>query len=71
MAKEVKVLEKVRDEYLLTNELGRVLVSTYYKYSPSLANWIAKYPMIRIIVRVGLYPAFGLSKWFVGGNPFK
>jgi hypothetical protein len=33
MVKEVKVLEKMRDEYLLTSELGRVFMSTYYKYS--------------------------------------
>ena len=69
MAKEVKVLEKVRDEYLLTNELGRVLVSTYYKYSPSLANWIAKHPTMRKMVRIGLYPVLKMSKWFVGEKP--
>ncbi len=69
MAKEVNTLEKVRDEYLLTNELGRVFVSAYYKYSPPLADWIAKHPTMRKIVRIGLYPIVGLSKWFVGENP--
>ncbi len=69
MAKEVKVLEKVRDEYLLTNELGRAFVSAYYKYSPPLANYIAKHPMMRKIVRIGLYPILELSKWFVGEKP--
>ncbi len=69
MAKEVNTLKKVRDEYLLTNELGRVFVSAYYKYSPPLADWIAKHPTMRKIVRIGLYPIVGLSKWFVGEEP--
>jgi hypothetical protein len=69
MAKEVTVLEKVRDEYLLTNELGRGFVSVYYRYSPGLADWIAKHPTIRKIVRIGLYPIMGLSKWIVGEKP--
>jgi hypothetical protein len=70
MAKEVRVFEKVRDEYLLTNQLGRAFVSAYYKYSPPLAHWIAKHPMMRKIVRVGLYPILTLSKWIVGGKLF-
>lgn len=69
MAKEVKVFQRLRDEYLLTNGLGRIFVSGYYKYSPPLANWIAENPLMRQIVRVGLYPILELSKWFVGENP--
>ena len=71
MAKEVKVLEEVRDEYLLGNELGRALVSVYYKYSPPLADWIAQRPKMRKIVRIGLRPILELSTWFVEGNPSK
>ena len=68
MAKEVKVLEEVRDEYLLGNELGKTLVSSYYKYSPPLADFVAKHPVARKIVRIGLNPILGLSKWIVGKN---
>ena len=71
MAKEVEVLEEVRDEYLLANELGKALVSAYYKHSPTLADWIVKHPMMRKIVRIGLYPILELCKWFVGENPSK
>ena len=63
MAKEVEILQKVRDEYLLTSELGRVFVSVYYKFSPPVAGWIANHPAMRKIVRAGLNPVFGLSKW--------
>ncbi len=69
MAKEVGVFQKVRDEYLLTHELGRAFVSGYYKYSPPLADWIAKHPAMRRMVRIGLYPVLEVSKWFVGKNP--
>jgi hypothetical protein len=65
MAKDVEVLEKMRDEYLLSNELGRAFVSLYYRYSPSAARLIAQSPMMRKIARIGLYPVVGLSKWFV------
>jgi hypothetical protein len=71
MAKEVRVLRMVRDEYLLTNGLGRALVSGYYKYSPPLASWIARHPGIRKIVRISLYPMLEMSKWFVAENPSK
>ncbi len=69
MAEEVRVFQKVRDEYLLTHELGRAFVSGYYKYSPPLADWIAKHPAMRRMVRIGLYPVLELSKWLVGEKP--
>jgi len=69
MAEEVKVLEKVRDKYLLTNEGGKALVSAYYKCSPPLGDFVAKHPMMRKIVRIGLYPILEMSKWFVGEKP--
>jgi len=67
----VNTLRDFRDRYLLTNSLGRVFVSFYYKYSPPIADFIAKHPMVRKIVRIGLYPMLGLSKWFMGEDPSK
>jgi hypothetical protein len=61
MAKEVNVLKKVRDEYLLTHYSGKVLVSFYYKHSPKLARFISKSPFLKSIVRVGLYPLIKAS----------
>ncbi len=69
MAEKVRVFQKVRDEYLLTHELGRAFVSGYYKYSPPLAHWIAKHPAMRRMVRIGLYPVLEVSKWLVGEKP--
>jgi len=61
MAEEVKVLKEVRDEYLLTNSLGKALVSFYYKQGPKLAGFISNRPLLKSIVRVGLYPLVRLS----------
>ncbi|MFB0521538.1 MAG: CFI-box-CTERM domain-containing protein, partial [Desulfatiglandales bacterium] len=71
LSNEVNVFRQFRDEYLLTNRLGRGFVAAYYKYSPPLADWIAKHPLMRKITRIGLYPILELSKWFVGENNSK
>jgi hypothetical protein len=71
LSNRVKVFKQVRDQYLLTNGLGKAFVCVYYKYSPPVADFIAKHPVIRKIVRIGLYPIVGLSKWLVGENPSK
>jgi hypothetical protein len=68
LANEVTVFRQFRDDYLLTNELGRAFVSAYYEYSPRLADYIAEHPMLRRIVRIGLYPILKLSKWCVEGS---
>ncbi len=62
MANEVNVLKRVRDEYLLTNYLGKTVVSFYYKHSPQLADSISRHPFLKSIVRVGLYPLVQASR---------
>ena len=61
MAEEIQILREFRDEYLLTNPLGRALVDFYYKVSPSIAEFITKHPILKTIVRVGLLPAVAMS----------
>ena len=62
MAKEVQVLCDFRDTYLLTNSMGRNFVKMYYTYSPSIADYIAKRPQLRKIIRVSLKPLITLGK---------
>jgi hypothetical protein len=61
MAKEIHILRELRDEYLLTNSLGRALVDLYYKVSPPIAEFIIEHPVLKTIVRVGLLPAVAMS----------
>ena len=52
----VQVLRDFRDEYLLTNSLGRVFVRFYYEVSPSLAEYIREHEGLRTATRLGLVP---------------
>lgn len=56
MAKEVKVLCKFRDEYLLNHKSGKVFVGTYYGISPALARYIEDKELIKSFVRIILKP---------------
>ena len=57
----VKIIRDFRDKFLKTNSLGRKFVYFYYKYSPLLANIIAKSKPLKVIVRIHLVPFILLS----------
>jgi len=57
----VKVLRDFRDRYLLPSKLGRKFVDFYYKYSPFLANIIARSESLKVIVGIHLVPFIVLS----------
>jgi hypothetical protein len=61
MAEEIGILREFRDEYLLTNWMGTVLVDLYYTVSPPIAESIAGHPALKPIVRAGLAPAVAMS----------
>ena len=52
----VQVLRSFRDNYLLSNSLGRVLVNIYYQISPPIANFISKHESLRTATRWALTP---------------
>jgi hypothetical protein len=57
MADEVKILREFRDKYLLTNSIGRkFVIRFYYRYSPPIAKYIAKYELLKAITRIILLP---------------
>lgn len=53
---QVQLLRNFRDEFLLTNDPGRVLVAFYYRCSPPLADFIAGRPVLRGAARLALTP---------------
>jgi hypothetical protein len=61
MAKEIGILRQFRDEYLITNPLGRILVDIYYGLSPPVAESVAGHPGLKAMVRAGLAPAVAMS----------
>ena len=64
----VRILRDFRDKYLMTNKLGRSLVSVYYKYSPFIANLIAKQKVLKAIAQINLLPfvVFRYSIFYFG-----
>jgi len=57
---KVMVLRSFRDNYLLTNAPGRVLVALYYRYSPPFADLIRQNAAARTLVRILLTPVIFL-----------
>jgi hypothetical protein len=57
----IDILRQFRDKYLMTNKLGRKFVAMYYKYSPSVAERIAKHKILKVVVRIQLSPLVALS----------
>lgn len=57
--KQVKLLRRFRDIYLIPHTIGRVFVRAYYRYSPPIADFIAKHDSLRTVVRVSLLPVVG------------
>jgi hypothetical protein len=69
MAEEIQILREFRDEYLLTNVVGRALVDFYYRVSPPIAEFITEHPSLKPVVRAGLLPAVAMSTVAVSTTP--
>jgi len=59
--KHVQLLRRFRDLYLMPNSIGRAFVKAYYKYSPPMADFIAKHDILRTMVRWCLAPLIAVS----------
>ena len=58
---EIMFVRQFRDKHLLTNPLGRVFVSAYYRISPLLAGSVREYPVLRNIAREMLKPIIWIT----------
>jgi hypothetical protein len=63
------ILRDFRDKYLMPNGFGRKLVELYYRYSPSIANFIAKHKLLKVAVRINLLPMIAFSFLIVNFSP--
>ena len=48
---EVILLRSFRDQVLMGQRLGRVLIQFYYSVSPVVAEWLAKRPTFSVLIR--------------------
>ncbi len=67
-AAEVKILRNFRDQYLLTNHIGRDFVHLYYNYSPSMAQFISESAVLKHTVKLMLMPVVAGSFFLVNVN---
>jgi len=56
----VQILRGFRDQYLSTNCLGKMIVSLYYRHSPTWAHFVAKRSSMKALIRFGLVPLMGM-----------
>jgi hypothetical protein len=56
----VKILREFRDRYLLKSRVGRSLVDLYYRYSPPVARFVEKHPVLKAVSRAALYPVVAI-----------
>jgi len=69
MAEEIQILREFRDEYLVTNPLGKSLVEFYYTVSPPMAAFVTEHPILKPIVRAGLMPVVAITSIVVNTAP--
>jgi Divergent InlB B-repeat domain len=62
---DVEVLRQFRDKYLMRSRLGRDLVKLYYRYSPPVAAFVAKRPLLRAISRAALAPVVAICSFLL------
>ena len=58
---DVVLLRHFRDQFLLTNPVGKLFVQTYYHYSPPIAQFIAGNVILKFVTRVLLLPFVAIA----------
>lgn len=62
MEPQVQTLCNFRDQHLLTNKPGQAFVRFYYKYSPTIADYIREKESIKAVIRTLLKPLIWIAK---------
>jgi hypothetical protein len=58
---QVQILREFRDQYLDTHRIGRKTMDFYYFFSPPVADYIAHHEIVRVMVRIMLWPVVGFA----------
>ena len=58
----VETLRAFRDTHLATDNIGSAFVSTYYKLSPPIAEFIDDHPSLKPVMRAALLPSVAISE---------
>jgi subtilisin family serine protease len=71
MASDVRYLRAFRDQYLLTNAIGRGFVRAYYTVSPPIADFLRDNAFLRGWVRLWLKPWVDFSRLLVSDQAYQ
>ncbi|MCX5833440.1 MAG: hypothetical protein NTV99_02800 [Deltaproteobacteria bacterium] len=63
------LLREVRDRYIRTSSAGRLFLSVYERYAPSLAALIDRHEILKSLTRVALLPVLGLCFLLLYAGP--
>jgi len=61
----IDVLRSFRNTCLLKTPIGKAFVTSYYKYSPPVADYISGHRWLRAIIRTPLLPVIGFVSLLV------
>lgn len=64
-APQLSILRSFRNQFLMTNKLGRWFVTQYYKYSPEWAAKIKRKEESKAAVRAVLNPVVAAAQWMI------
>lgn len=64
-APQLDILRSFRNQFLLSNTLGRWFVKKYYKYSPKWAQKIKRKESAKAFVRATLSPVIQVAQWLI------
>ncbi|MFH0797514.1 MAG: CFI-box-CTERM domain-containing protein [Candidatus Omnitrophota bacterium] len=67
LAKQVEILRRFRDGYLLTNSPGRRFVGWYYQKGPIGARFISQHLWAKHLTKITLYPVIAFAYLFLKG----
>ncbi len=66
---QIDILRRFRDDWLMTNPLGRVFVFTYYEISPPIARKARHSSLLRRILRHTIVnPALSITRTIFGSS---
>ncbi len=63
------ILRAVRDRHMKTNAVGRLFLSVYERYAPSLAGLIERHEFLKSLTRIALLPVLGLCLILLYAGP--
>jgi len=67
LAREVQILRVFRDRILASCRIGLLFIRWYYRHGPAAARYLMGRPLLKLLVRLCLYPVVGMAGLILTG----